>query len=82
MIPISTLRARLARLEAERSSPVRKFIVVAGLEEELDRAVLAVLPGETMVLLSGIPHAELQAPTIWELVPDGRWLLADQDLAA
>jgi hypothetical protein len=77
MIPISTLRARLARLEAERSSPVRKFIVVAGLEEELDRAVLAVLPGETMVLLSGIPHAELQAPTIWEMAPDGRWLLAE-----
>jgi hypothetical protein len=37
---------------------------------------------ETMVLLSGIPHAELQAPTIWEMAPDGRWLLAEQDLAA
>jgi hypothetical protein len=57
-------------------------VLRACLEEELNRAVLAVLPGETMVLLSGIPHAELQPPTIWEMAPDGRWLLAERDLAA
>jgi hypothetical protein len=82
MIPISTLRARLARLEAERSSPVRKFIVVAGLEEELDGAVLAVLPGQVTVILTGVPHAELRLPTIWEMTLDGRWLLAGEALAA
>jgi hypothetical protein len=35
-----------------------------------------------MVLLTGVPHAELQPPTIWELAADGRWFLAEQDLAA
>jgi hypothetical protein len=79
---IASLRARVLKLEAAQPAPVRRFIVVAGLEEELDRAVLAALPGETMVILSGIPHAELQPPTIWEMAPDGRWLLAEQDLAA
>jgi hypothetical protein len=75
---ITSLRARVARLEAARPSPERRFIVVAGVKEELDRAVLAALPGETMTLLTGVPHAELRPPTIWELAPDGRWLLAEQ----
>ena len=79
---IGSLRARLAKLEAARPSPERRFIVVAGLEEELDRAVLAALPGETIVITTGVPHAELRPPTIWELAPDGRWLLAEQALAA
>jgi hypothetical protein len=79
---IGSLRARVQRLELAAPSPVRKFIVVAGLEEELDRAVLAALPGETMTILTGVPHAELQAPTIWEMTADGRWFLAEQDLAA
>jgi hypothetical protein len=82
MTPLSTLRARVLKLEAERPSPLRRFIVVAGLEEELDRAGIAALPGQTMVLLTGVPHAELQPPTIWELAADGRWFLAEQDLAA
>jgi hypothetical protein len=79
---ITSLRARVARLEAARPSPERRFIVVAGVEEELDRAVLAALPGQAMTLLTGVPHAELRPPTIWELAPDGRWLLAEQALAA
>jgi hypothetical protein len=80
---ISSLRARLAKLEAARPSPTRKFIIVAGVEEELDRAAIEALPGQTTVILSGVPHAELQAPTIWEMAPDGRWLAADpRDLAA
>jgi hypothetical protein len=79
---ISSLRARLAKLEAARPSPMRKFIVVAGLEEELDRAVLAALPGDVMILATGVPHAELRPPTLWEEAGAGRWFLADQDLAA
>jgi hypothetical protein len=82
MIPLSTLRARIQRLEAARPSPERRFIVVAGLEEELDRDAIARLPGQAMTLLTGVPHAELRPPTIWELAPDGRWLLAEQALAA
>jgi hypothetical protein len=82
MIPLSTLRARIQRLEAARPLSERRFIVVAGVEEELDRAVLAALPGQAMTLLTGVPHAELRPPTIWELAPDGRWLLAEQALAA
>jgi hypothetical protein len=74
---ITSLRARVARLEAARPSPERRFIVVAGVKEELDRAVLAALPGETMTLLTGVPHAELRPPTIWELATDGHWFLAD-----
>jgi hypothetical protein len=85
MIPISTLRARLARLEAARPSPVRRFIVCAGLEEELDRARIAALEAagaEVTTVLTGVPHAELRPPTLWEEAADGRWFLADQDLAA
>jgi hypothetical protein len=83
MIPLSTLRARVQRLEAERPLATRRFIVVAGLEEELDRAVLAALPGQVTVILSGVPHAGLRPPTIWEMAPDGRWLATDpQELAA
>jgi len=82
MIPLSTLRARIQRLEAARPLSERRFIVVAGVEEELDRAVLAALPGQAMTLLTGVPHAELRPPTIWELAPDGRWFLAEQALAA
>jgi uncharacterized protein YbjT (DUF2867 family) len=73
---LPSLRARLARLEAARPSPVRRFIVVAGVEEELDRQAIAFLPGKAMVILSGVPHAELRPPTLYELTADGRWLLA------
>jgi hypothetical protein len=76
-----SLRARLARLVAERPTG-RKFIVCAGLEEELDRAAIGALPGQATVVLTGVPHAELRPPTIWELAADGRWLLAEQALAA
>ena len=63
MIPLSTLRARIQRLEAARPSPERRFIVVAGLEEELDRqAMAAALPGEVTVILTGVPrHRQLEA---------------------
>jgi hypothetical protein len=85
MIPLSTLRARLAKLEAARPSTTRKFIVCAGLEEEVDRARIAALEAagaEVVVILSGVPHAELRPLTLWEEAADGRWFLADQDLAA
>jgi hypothetical protein len=83
MIPLSTLRARIQRLEAARPSPERRFIVVAGLEEDLDRDAIARLPGQAMTLLTGVPHAKLRPPTLWEEAADGRWLVTDpQDLAA
>jgi hypothetical protein len=34
------------------------------------------------VILTGVPHAELRPPTIWELATDGHWFLAEQALAA
>jgi hypothetical protein len=78
------LRARIRRLEAERPAAVRRFIVVAGVEEELNRAAMtAALPGEVTVILTGVPHAERRPPTVWEMAGDGRWFLLDpQDLAA
>jgi hypothetical protein len=79
---ITSLRARVARLEAARPSPERRFIVVAGLEEELDRDAIARLPGQATALLTGVPHAELRPPTIWEMATDGRWFLAETALAA
>jgi uncharacterized protein YbjT (DUF2867 family) len=78
---ITSLRARVQRLEAARPTE-RAFIVVAGVEEELDRQMIAALPGEATVILSGVPHAELRPPTIWELAADGHWFLAGLDLAA
>jgi hypothetical protein len=86
MIPLSTLRARLAKLEAARPSTTRKFIVCAGLEEEVDRARIAALEAAgaaVVVILSGVPHAELRPPVVHEETPDGRWVVVDeQDLAA
>jgi hypothetical protein len=76
-----SLRARLVRLEAERPT-TRRFIVVAGVEEELDREAIAALPGETLVILSGVPHAELRPQTVWEVAADGTWHLAGEALAA
>ena len=56
---------------------MRTFVVVAGVEEELDRAALAAaLPGEVTVILTGVPHAEPRAPTVWELA-GAVWVLAD-----
>ena len=80
---IGSLRARILKLEAARPSPVRRFIIVAGLEAEVDRMAVAILPGEVTVILTGVPHAELRPPTVWEMLADGRWLAADLlDLAA
>jgi hypothetical protein len=79
---IASLRARVLKLEACQPRPTRTFIVCAGLEGELDRAAIATLPGQATVLLTGVPHAELRAPTVWELAPDGHWFLAEQALAA
>jgi hypothetical protein len=80
MTPISTLRTRVQKLEVARSTK-RRFIVCAGLEEELDRAAIATLPGEVTVVLTGVPYADLRPPTVWELVDD-RWILFERDLAA
>ena len=74
---IGSLRARILKLEAARPSPVRRFIIVAGLEADVDRMAVAILPGEVTVILTGVPHAELRPPTIWELATDGHWFLAD-----
>jgi hypothetical protein len=77
---ISSLRARLAKLEAARPSPVRRFIVVAGEPAQVDRALLAALPGEVTVVSTGVPRDPLdegpRAPTVWEQV-GAVWVLAD-----
>jgi hypothetical protein len=83
---ISSLRARVLKLEAQRPSPVRRFIVVVG-EPDFDRAVIAGLPGEVTVVSSGVCRDPLdegpRRPVVFEQVADGRWLAADpQALAA
>jgi hypothetical protein len=83
---IGSLRARIQRLEAALPSPTRRFIVVVGAPDQVDRALLAALPGEVTVVSTGVPRDPLdegpRAPTVWEEAADGRWFLADQDLAA
>jgi hypothetical protein len=86
MIPLSTLRARLARLEAQQPSPVRRFIVVAGEPDQVDRALLAALPGEVTLVTSGVCRDPLDTgsrqPVMWEQV-GAAWVLTDaQALAA
>jgi hypothetical protein len=76
-----SLRARLVRLEAGQPT-VRRFIVVAGVEAELDREAIAALPGETLIVTTGVPHPELRPQTVWEIGADGHWRLAGEALAA
>jgi hypothetical protein len=84
---IGSLRARLAKLEAARPSPVRRFIVVAGTPDQIPGALVAALEGlgEVTVVTSGVPRDPLDegapVPVVYELVGDA-WLLAEQDLAA
>ena len=80
---IGSLRARIQRLEAALPSPTRRFIVVVGAPDQVDRALLAALPGEVTIVSTGVPHAELRPPTVWEMAGDGHWFLLDpQGLAA
>jgi hypothetical protein len=86
MIPISSLRARLAKLEARQPPATRSFIVVVG-EPDFDRAVIAGLPGEVTVISSGVCRDPLDTGArqrvVYEQAADGRWLATDpQDLAA
>jgi hypothetical protein len=89
MIPLSTLRARLAKLEAARPSPVRKFIVCAGTLDQIPAALVAALEarGEVVIVTSGVCRDPLdegpRQPVVYEQVADGRWLAAgDESLAA
>jgi hypothetical protein len=78
------LRARLAKLEAARPSPVRRFIVVAGEPDQIGPALVAALEarGELTILSTGVPSAEPQPPVVYEQV-GAAWVLADpQALAA
>ena len=56
---------------------------MVGAPDQVDRALLAALPGEVTVVSTGVPHAELRPPTVWEMAGDGHWFLLDpQGLAA
>jgi hypothetical protein len=87
MTPISTLRARLARLEAERPSPVRRFIVVAGTRDQIGSALVAVLEakGEVTIVTTGVCRDPLDTgprrPVVYEQL-GGAWIAADEALAA
>jgi hypothetical protein len=79
----SRLRVRdegLIRSSGQGTGPAGDGRVAAG-TLTVDGAIAA-LPGETMTVLTGVPHAERRPPTIWEMATDGRWLLAEQDSAA
>jgi hypothetical protein len=80
---IGSLRARVLKLEARQPPATRAFIVVVGVPDQVDRALLAALPGEVTIVSTGVPHAELRPPTVWEMAGDGPWFLLDpQGLAA
>jgi hypothetical protein len=84
---ISSLRARLAKLEAARPSPVRRFIVVAGEPDQIGPALVAALEarGELTILTTGVPRDPLDdgapVPAVYEYI-GGAWIAADLDLAA
>jgi hypothetical protein len=84
---ISSLRARLAKLEAARPSPTRRFIVVAGEPDQIGPALVAALEARGVVTLvtSGVCRDPLDEgapePAVYELV-GGAWIPAGQDLAA
>ena len=79
---IGSLRARLAKLEARAPSPVRRFIVVVGTADQIDRGQVAALEalGEVVLLTSGVPRdpldEEAPVPAVYELV-GGAWVAVD-----
>jgi hypothetical protein len=78
---IGSLRARVARLEAERPSPIRRFILVAG-AEEVDWGQTAALEklGELVILRTGVCRDclgdGLGRPVVWKQV-GAAWIAAD-----
>jgi hypothetical protein len=86
---IGSLRARLAKLEAARPSPVRRFIVVAGTPDQIPGALVAALEGlgEVTVVTSGVPRDPLdpdegpRLPAVHEQV-GGAWVAVDDTAIA
>jgi hypothetical protein len=76
---ISSLRARVQKLEAERLAPERAFIIVCSDPKDVDPATLACLPGAVTLVSTGVPPS--YRPVVWEQIA-GTWVLAEQDLAA
>jgi hypothetical protein len=88
MIPLSTLRARLARLEAAQPPAVRQFLVCAGTPDQIPAALVAALEakGELVILISGVCRDPLDEgvtpPVLYEQI-SGAWIPAgDAALAA
>ena len=86
MIPLSTLRARVLKLEAARPAG-RKFIVCAGTRDQITPALVAALEakGEVVLLTTGVCRDPLDTgprrPVVYEQV-GGAWISADEALAA
>jgi hypothetical protein len=84
---IGSLRARLARLEAARPSPVRRFIVGAGTPDQIPGALVAALEalGEVTVLTTGVCRDPLDTdarrPVVYEQVGPA-WLAVDDPALA
>ena len=89
MTPISTLRTRVLKLEVERPSPVRRFIVVAGTRDQIPGALVAALEGlgELVIVTTGVPRDPLdpdegpRLPAVHEQV-GGAWVAVDDTAIA
>jgi hypothetical protein len=86
---IASLRARVARLEAQQPPATRAFLICAGTPDQIPAALVAALEakGEVLLLTSGVCRDPLDTgawqPVVYEQVVDGRWLATDpQALAA
>jgi hypothetical protein len=84
---ITSLRARILKLEARQPPAVRAFLICAGTPDQVPAALVAALETRGVVTLvtSGVCRDPLDegapGPAVYEFV-GGAWIPAGQDLAA
>jgi hypothetical protein len=86
---ISSLRARVLKLEARQPPATRAFIVYAGTRDQVPGALIAALEdlGEVTVVTSGVPRDPLdpdegpRLPAVYEQV-GGAWVAVDDTALA
>jgi len=86
---ISSLRARILKLEARQPPATRAFIVVAGTRDQIPGALVAALEGlgELVIVTTGVPRDPLdpdegpRLPAVHEQV-GGAWVAVDDTALA
>jgi hypothetical protein len=86
---ISSLRARILKLEARQPPATRAFIVVAGTRDQIPGALVAALEGlgELVIVTTGVPRDPLdpdegpRLPAVHEQV-GGAWVAVDDTAIA